>query len=82
MSDRAAQGFMGQTCQRLCPHIHERQEHGIFHTGSAGVQTRDRIGLVNEIGCGLWVKEEAGGMSLTESLFQRTSRKMVCEEPE
>lgn len=82
MSDQAAQGFMCQTCQGMCPHIHQRQEHGIFHTGSAGLQTRDRIGLVNEIGCGLWVKEGAEGMSLSESLFKRTRRKMVCEEPE
>lgn len=45
-----------------CPHIHKRQEHGIFHIGS-GLQTRDEIGLVNEIGCELWVKEGVEGKS-------------------
>lgn len=73
---------MCQTCQRMCPHIHKRQEHGIFHIGSAGLQTRDKIGLVNEIGCGLWVREGEEGMSLSEILFKRTRRKIVCEKPE
>lgn len=54
-----------------CPHIHKRQEHGIFHIGS-GLQTRDEIGLVNEIGCGLWVKEGVVGKSSSEILFKKT----------
>lgn len=62
---------MCQTCQRMCPHIYKRQEHGIFHTGS-GSQTREEIGLVNEIGCGLWVKTRVEGMSLSEILFKKT----------
>ncbi len=62
------------------PHIHKRQEHGIFHIGS-GLQTREKIGLVNEIGCGLWVKE-VEGMSLSEILFKRTGGKIVRDKPE
>lgn len=71
---------MCQICQRMCPHIHKRQEHGIFHIGS-GLQTREEIGLVNEIGCGLWVKE-VEGRNLSEILFKRTGGKIVYDQPE
>lgn len=77
---RPGAAFMCQTCRRMCLHIHRRQEHGIFHIGS-GLQTREEIGLVNEIGCGLWVKD-VGGMSLIEILFKRNGGKVVCDKPE
>lgn len=38
-----------QTCQQ--PNMNKRQEHGIFYIGS-GLQAREEIGLVNEIGVG------------------------------
>lgn len=56
--------------------MYDRQERGIFHTGS-GLETREEIGLVNEIGWVLKTKE-VGGTSLKQILFIR----MVCDKPE
>lgn len=63
------------------PSLTQRQEHGSFHIG-CDLQTREKIGLVNEIGCGQRVKE-VEGKSLSEILFKRRAgAKIVCNKPE